>query len=540
MNRFHLFARRALAALIAGAATLLASGAEPVLRSLAPVSTALEGRAVSGAETATGRVLVSNEPDGAAAIRLDYDLSGIDAKFTPLARLNLGGVEKVKVKRPGQPASVERGAFHVFAVDASGQETLAGTVHVKPGGITNSYVIPVTDAVTAALAQTGGERKIRLVLRLTGKPMPYEVYSFVPPTLEIAPAANWTDDFAQRIAPITSGAIVYRESCLPLAASRDEEVPLRLLYPAKRVTDVIALEDGRKLEEGRDWQLRDGRVVLPRGSTAPMQIKDEFFTAERKDKDGNITIGRTTVKLMEHGWYHARQLEVSYEPAERDWQWPAARSSLEQLPRTRGKLISGAPLTVIAFGDSITAGSNASAYDGLWPYQPGYAELVARQLQEVYRSPITFMNHARGGGTSEHATTQADSQVAWFKPDLVLLAYGMNDRGENRRPNHRANLEKIIATIRARSPHTEFVVITPMVNNPAQPTGLEPVKFIRDEALKIDLPGVAFVDLTSTQLAMHERKDYLDLTGNGANHPNDFFLRVYAQRVLEVLAPAPR
>ena len=95
----------------------------------------------------------------------------------------------------------------------------------------------------------------------------------------------------------------------------------------------------------------------------------------------------------------------------------------------------------------------------------------------------------------------------------------------------------ISATVRARSPRTEFVVITPMLNNPRQPAGLDPVKFIRDEARKISLPGVAFVDVTSTELAMLERKDYLDLSGNGANHPNDFLMRIYAQRVLEVLAP---
>ena len=41
---------------------------------------------------------------------------------------------------------------------------------------------------------------------------------------------------------------------------------------------------------------------------------------------------------------------------------------------------------------------------------------------------------------------------------------------------------------------------------------------------------------------MLRRKNYLDLSGNGANHPNDFLHRIYAQRILEVLLPleAPR
>ena len=119
----------------------------------------------------------------------------------------------------------------------------------------------------------------------------------------------------------------------------------------------------------------------------------------------------------------------------------------------------------------------------------------------------------------------------------MLLAFGMNDRSPERRVAQRDNLEKIIDLVRARSPETEFLVITPMLNNPVQPTGLDPVRFIRDEQLKIARPGVGFVDVTSTHLAMIQRKSYLDLSGNGANHPNDFLLRVYAQRILEVLLP---
>jgi hypothetical protein len=170
-------------------------------------------------------------------------------------------------------------------------------------------------------------------------------------------------------------------------------------------------------------------------------------------------------------------------------------------------------------------------------YQRTYGELVARELRRVYGAPATLMNHARAGGTSGHAATQADAQVAWFKPGLVLLAFGMNERNEERRAAHRENMERIIDLVRARSPGTEFVIITPMLNNSSRPAGLDPVKFIRDEALKIRRTGIARVDPTGTELAMLERKNYLDLSGNGVNHPNDFLHRIYAMRVLEVLAP---
>jgi hypothetical protein len=506
-------------------------------QSVAPARSAATGRPVDGAD-APGRPVLSNEPDGAAGTVLDFDLGAVAANATPMARITLE-LEKLPVKRPGQGANVERGAIHVFAVTADGHETLAGSIHLKPGGTSASYPVDVTGAVNAVLANPAGARKLRLAVRLAGKPAAYEVYALpaVVPSLEIAALANWSDDWEKRVASILRGSEIYRESCLAVAEDRTKEVELRLLYPARKVTEVIALGTGERLEEGRDWILRSGRVFLPPGTRAPVQLAAEFYLAPHTEKDGSTKMIRNAVKLVAGSWYHERQMEVTYEPAVRDWTWPAALSSLADLPRTTKLLQTKAPLTVVLFGDSISEGFDASSRDGVWPYQPAYGELVVRQLRKIYGAPITFLNHARAGGTSAHATTQIDSQVAWFKPDLVLLAYGMNDRSESRRVDYRANLEKIIDAVRVRSPQAEFVVITPMLNNPKQPTGLGPVKFIRDEALRVARPGVAFVDVTSTELAMLERKDYLDLSGNGANHPNDFLHRIYAQRILEVLTP---
>ncbi len=522
---------------LASFAAAISAEADSSSQSLAPIKTAAVGQSVAGVDAA-GRWVLANEPDGAAGVVFDFDLAAVDADFTPQARITLE-LEKLPVKRLGENATVERGAIHVLAVDAEGRETLAGSMHVKPGGTVATYPLVVTDAVNAVLARRPAERKLRLAIRLAGKPIPFEVYALpaTAPSLEIASSANWTDDHDKRVSSVLRGVEVYREACLPLTEDPMQEVELKLLYPVRKVTEMIVLATGEHLQEGRDWVVRDGRVVLPVGSRAPVQVASEFFLVARKDSEGSSTEVRSAVKLMPGSWYHERQIEVSYEPLRRDWTWPKRLSSLEQLPRTQERLRAKLPLLVILFGDSISEGFDASGRNGVWPYQPGYGDLVIRKLRQVYGAPITFMNHARAGGTSAHATTQVDAQVAWFKPDLVLLAYGMNDRSEQRRVAHRENLEKIIDAVRVRSPETEFVIITPMVNNPKQATGLDPVKFIRDEALRIDRPGVALVDMTSTQISLLERKDYLDLSGNGANHPNDFLHRIYAQRVLEVLIP---
>ncbi|MDR0901264.1 MAG: SGNH/GDSL hydrolase family protein [Opitutaceae bacterium] len=509
---------------------------------LPAASVAKTGPSVPGAEN---RNALANEPGRAAGVLLEFDLAPFAFGRTPHARLKLGDLERIAVKRPGQSSGVARGALHALAVAADGAETLAGSLPVKPGGTYKNCVMDVTDAVNAALAQSGAggsAKKIRLAVRITGAPLPLEVYALADgaAVLELASPEGWADDWRERLAPLAEGPVVYHEACLVFAEKHGDEAVPPLLYPAKKIIEVTHLGTGKKLREGADWILRDGRLVLPAGTAAPVQVTGEFFMVERKDKQGNVTKARSAVNLREGGWYHERQIEVTYEPAARDWKWPAALSSIDDLPRVKKLLAAKAPLSVIVFGDSISAGFNCSRFEGQWPYQPGYGELVARELRRAYGAPVTLMNHARPGGTSGHAATQADAQVAWFKPDLVLLAFGMNERNEQRRAAHRENMEKIIGIVRARSPETEFVIITPMLNNPSQPAGRDPVKFIRDEALKIRLPGIAHVDITSTELAMLERKNYLDLSGNGANHPNDFLHRVYAMRVLEVLAPRGR
>ena len=48
-------------------------------------------------------------------------------------------------------------------------------------------------------------------------------------------------------------------------------------------------------------------------------------------------------------------------------------------------------------------------------------------------------------------------------------------------------------------------------------------------------PGVALADVTEVWTWMNRHKHFLDLTGNGLNHPNDFGHRLYAQCILQLL-----
>lgn len=74
----------------------------------------------------------------------------------------------------------------------------------------------------------------------------------------------------------------------------------------------------------------------------------------------------------------------------------------------------------------------------------------------------------------------------------------------------------------------------------ANPLWLKKFK-IHDEYAKIDktlkLDNVAIADVRSAHKALLSKKKYIDMTGNNVNHPNQFLIRVYAQTILNLLAP---
>lgn len=540
---YRVRALRNCAVLLLAVSAAFEAGASE-LAQVAALRVSQAGALPAGVAATNGWVLANEPGADQPYLVIDFELEALAQVGTPLARLQLVDLVKIQVKRPGQKSGTGRGALHVFACPPGAAEAeMAGAAAVKPAGLATPYTIDVTRAVSAALARPAGQRKLRLELRMIGQPAYYEVYALSAalekaPVLEVAPQAGWADDWAQRVEPLRRGPLVYREACLPMVAEANREALPPLLYSAQRIVEVVNNATGERLQEGRDWSVREGRLVLPPGTRAPVQVEKAFFV--RHPKPGELAQAGAapqpqSVVLMEGTWYHERQIEVTYEPASRGWEVPRQACSLKGLPRLRRLLEAKAPVRLLVFGDSISLGGNASKVQGGWPYQPCFGELVVWELERRTGCKITYMNHSRGGAGAAYGASQAESQVGWFKPDLVLLGYGMNDRRPERQQTFLGDMEKIVDTVRACSPETEFVVVTPMLNNPKQPDKGEAILQIRDTTLKIKRPGLVFADVTAVERELLKHKNYLDFSGNGANHPNDFIHRIYAQTILEVL-----
>jgi len=281
-----------------------------------------------------------------------------------------------------------------------------------------------------------------------------------------------------------------------------------------------------EFEPGRDYTVdgRAGVVSRTGASRIPFATLDELYPAA----DPFVLVGDADD-------FHRRQTAATYVHRRGDWHGYVPRPAAAELPRTLQRLAAAQPLTVCISGDSISEGYNASGVTGAPPGQPAFADLVAAGLERAHGSPVTLHNFATSGWTADDGVADMP-RVAEARPDLVIIAFGMNDAGYAEAPHFAANIEGIMNGVRAGSPDAEFVLVSPMLPNPrwAYPV-TERFGAYRDALSRLCGTGAALADMTTLWRDLLERKSVHDLSGNGINHPNDFGHRLYAQVILGLM-----
>ena len=93
-----------------------------------------------------------------------------------------------------------------------------------------------------------------------------------------------------------------------------------------------------------------------------------------------------------------------------------------------------------------------------------------------------------------------------------------------------------IDAVRKAQPNCEFILIASMLGNPDWTTP-HPELFpqYRDALAKLCQPGVVLADVTAVYEELLKHKRYMDITGNGVNHPNDFGHRIYTMVICSLL-----
>ncbi len=353
---------------------------------------------------------------------------------------------------------------------------------------------------------------------------------------------KWPYD-ARLLQPFWSGNLVEGESVLFVRDAQTGVATAKLLFPVEEIVSVCRSVHWRSsgaeiFQSGRDYICHPGsnEITLPKDSRIPAFTEQDLrrpagsqaYQLTHRDGHGEILFGATDE-------YHQMQVSVSYRHS-RD-AWPSALPAFDQraLPRTIRRLQNRERVSLVLLGDSISTGCNASGWAKVPPYQPPYQDLLVQHLRATYSPDIQLTNLAVGGTSTPWGISQVPEVLA-AKPDLVMLAFGMNDSAGRSAEEYQSNIVAMMEAIREGAPDTEFILVATMLGN-RDWTTLKPELFpqYRDALAKLVRPGVALADMTSIWTEVLNRKRDWDLTGNGVNHPNDFGHRIYAQVLTSLL-----
>lgn len=345
---------------------------------------------------------------------------------------------------------------------------------------------------------------------------------------------------ADLLIPFWRSGRMHGESLLFVEPAPGRAATCALLVPPSGPVSIGSATGEVDYIETVDYVLdrASGLVTRTPGSRIPITTAAELHPSLDPDGSGFMHVRddpAVFVMAAEDDTFHRRQVSVSYSFDRAHWRGYAPLFVGAGVPRTIARLRGGETLTMCLLGDSISEGYNASSFIGVPPYQPAYGDLVVAGLQREYGALVTFHNFATAGWTSDDGLGAID-EVAAEQPDLVLVAFGMNDAGYADPADYAANLRAIVGGIRREAPQAELVLVSSMLPNPVWHYP-QVDRFAGYRLALADLcgPGVILADVTRLWAEVMARKTPYDLTGNGINHPNDFGHRLYAHTILSLL-----
>lgn len=207
-----------------------------------------------------------------------------------------------------------------------------------------------------------------------------------------------------------------------------------------------------------------------------------------------------------------------------------------RIPRTLARLQAGKPVKVVCWGDSVTAGGNASTPD------MAYVRQFERRLRQKFpNAPVEVVNISYGGscsaqwlrfepfadfakGATAALANDVDfSRVEAARPDLLTIEF-VNDAGLRKE-----HLERVYAEVlrRMQALSCEIILITPHftslpmmgIDSVRSPESRPYVRFLFDFS---EAHGLAVADASARWAHLwKEGLPYLTLLDNTINHPDD-------------------
>ncbi len=338
---------------------------------------------------------------------------------------------------------------------------------------------------------------------------------------ENAASLKPTCNLDQAMQPFWLGNKVNDEAVLMLSQDGKPAIGQLLFHPSR----IISVQDyglATNYAEGMDYTVAGRTLICTESSRMPQVRAEDLLQGEFK---WNVVGGKQVMVTYEH---------------DDTWNHPLPAFAGNGLANTMKKLKAHAPLTVVAYGDSITHGYGESRLSHIRPFLPPYPELFVHRLKTIYQDQhVQLYNSSQSGATSQWGKEYAERMVSSLNPDLVLIAFGQNDFWSVPADSFANNVADIIKTVRNKNPNAEFLLVSTLRFDPAYTTNSQYWSLVGEYAKKLKAmtgPGVQFVDMTAISEWMYVAKKPKDCL-NDPLHPNDYFARWYAQSLVAALDP---
>jgi len=194
--------------------------------------------------------------------------------------------------------------------------------------------------------------------------------------------------------------------------------------------------------------------------------------------------------------------------------------------RTRRDLQAGADVTIVAFGDSITAG---------FAVRRGFPSYWKQMLAEKYpEASIEMINSGISGDTSMDGLARLDYSVLSYEPDLITINFGINDcvLGLGLE-EFEANFVEMVRRIRS-GPGSEILLLSsePLETPPYDRMVLDYYQAVQRVAKQMD---VGFVNVFAAWMKVVNAGTPLSgLILSGLDHPNEAGYRIIAEELMRL------
>lgn len=351
-------------------------------------------------------------------------------------------------------------------------------------------------------------------------------------------------DLKTYMQPVWQGNTMYNEIVMFFPNGKTKKVdPAPLLYRPKKVLSVRSYDLKTEYIEGIDYTVEHGRIALTENSRIQAWAYDDFYlSAPSASPAGGLPCIGVPGRYFAFGdgaLFGRYQVCVTY-THEDPWDGPVPAYQGHKLPATSLALAQKQTIHFVYYGDSVTVGKEASGLLGIAPNMPAWADMVTQELELLTGAIIHATNTAKGGKTTRWGLANIEENVNRYYPDLVVLAFGMNDGSRKYTPDeYKANTENMIKAVRIQNPNCEFLLVATHLPNPEEGSRqgyhTEYVACLKEIAGS--MRGVAVANITEVHQHLLTKKRYGDMTANNVNHPNDWLIRVQGQIIVQALWP---